>query len=76
MPTPTNLYNIKTTTPLQVISVPKNELLENMGIRIGTYISIKTRYKLGGPVLLSVEDSYAVAVGKDIAEQIFVKESA
>jgi Fe2+ transport system protein FeoA len=69
-----NLYEAKTNKPLQVISVPNINLLKNLGLRIGTKIAIKNRYAFGGPVLLRVEDTFAVAVGKDIATQISVKE--
>jgi len=71
---PINLYKAKKRSNLQVASVPRIPLLESMGIRIGTQLTLQNRYALGGPVLLRVEDSYSIALGKDIAQQIAVKE--
>ena len=69
-----NLYEARMNKPLNVISVPNVGLLQNLGIRVGTKIAVKNRYALGGPVLLRIEDAFTVAVGKDIAAQIAVKE--
>ncbi|MCL2616693.1 MAG: ferrous iron transport protein A [Defluviitaleaceae bacterium] len=69
-----NLYEAKTSGTFQVVSVPNIGLLQNLGLRVGTSILVQNRYALGGPVLLRVEDSFAVAIGKDIATQIAVKE--
>lgn len=71
---PTNLYEAQRKTPIQVSSIPKIGLLENIGIRVGTNMMVKNRYAFGGPVLLLVEGAYSVAIGKDIAQQIAVKE--
>jgi len=71
---PTNLYEAKKKTPIQVSSIPMIGLLENIGIRVGTNMMVKNRYAFGGPVLLLVEGAYSVAIGKDIAQQIAVRE--
>jgi len=71
-----NLYSAKKNARLQIISVPGIELLEGLGLRSGTTIVVKSRYGLGGPVLLRVADSFDVAIGKDIATQIAVKEAS
>jgi len=70
----TNLYDAKKNTVLSVVSVPNIGLLESLGVREGSHISMQNRYALGGPVLLRVEDAYSVALGKDIAKQITVRE--
>ncbi|MCL1863548.1 MAG: ferrous iron transport protein A [Defluviitaleaceae bacterium] len=70
-----NLYKAKKGRGLCVVSVPDIDLLQNLGLREGTNISVKNRYALGGPVLLRVEKSFSVAIGKDIATQISVKET-
>ncbi|MCL2198497.1 MAG: ferrous iron transport protein A [Defluviitaleaceae bacterium] len=70
-----NLYQAKKGQNLRVVSVPDIGLLQNLGLREGTYVSVKNRYALGGPVLLRVEKAFSVAVGKDIATQISVKET-
>ena len=69
-----NLYEAKKTCTFQVISVPSIGLLENLGLRRGTQITLQNRYALGGPVLLRVEGAYSIALGKDIASQITVQE--
>jgi len=71
----TNLYSANTKNNLLVTSVPNIGLLENMGVRSGTRITIQNRYSFGGPVLLRVENAYSVALGKDIAVQIGVTEA-
>ena len=70
----TNLYQAKKNNVFQVASVPNIKLLENLGLRKGTQVFVKGRYAFGGPVLLRVQNSFVVAVGKDIATQIAVKE--
>ena len=70
----TNLYEVKSKGILQVTSVPDISLLDNLGLRAGTQVMILNRYSLGGPVLLRVEGAYSVALGKDIAQQISVRE--
>jgi len=68
-----NLYEAKRNEVFHVVSIPNVGLLQNLGVREGTKIVVQSRYKLGGPVLVRVEDSFAVAVGKDIATQIAVR---
>ena len=70
----TTLYDAKKSGLFTVLSVPDIGLLENLGVREGARISLQNRYALGGPVLLRVEDAYSVALGKDIAKQITVRE--
>ena len=72
----TNLYEAKKDTTFQVASVPNIGLLKNLGLRVGTQVKMQSRYAFGGPVLLRVEDTFAVAIGKDIATQIAVREVA
>ena len=71
--TATNLYAAKKNELLQIVSVPKINLLENLGLRVGTQVEIQSRYAFGGPVLLKIESAFTVAVGKDIATQIMVR---
>ncbi|MCL2055527.1 MAG: ferrous iron transport protein A [Oscillospiraceae bacterium] len=67
-----NLYEAKKRGRLFVSSVPNVKLLENMGVRAGTQVTVQNRYAFGGPVLLRVEDAYSIALGKDLAKQISV----
>ena len=71
-----NLYEAAKKREFAVISVPDIGLLESLGIRAGSKITVQNRYALGGPVLLQVESAYSVALGKDIAKQIEVAELA
>lgn len=71
---PANLYEARRMGTFQVVSVPDIRLLENMGLRTGTKITVQNRYALGGPVLLRVEGAYSVALGKDVAKKIEIKE--
>jgi len=68
-----NLYEAKKLGTFQVVSIPGIGLLENLGLRSGTQITLQNRYGFGGPVLLRVEGAYSVALGKDIAKQITVR---
>jgi len=69
-----NLYEAKKNQVFQVVSTPDIGLLENLGLRNGTRVVVESRYALGGPVLLRVENAFAIAIGKDIAIQISVEE--
>lgn len=71
-----NLYEAKKDVAFQLTSLPNIGLLKNLGLRVGTQVTVKSRYALGGPVLLRVEDTFAVAIGKDIATQIAVRKAA
>ena len=71
-----NLYEAKKNCVFQLASIPDIALLENIGLRVGTQVAVQNRYALGGPVLLRVDGAYSVAVGKDIATQITVREFA
>ena len=70
----TSLYQVKKRGIFEVTAVPDIGLLESLGLRIGTQIAVQNRYALGGPVLLRVEGAYSIALGKDIAEQVAVRE--
>jgi len=71
-----NLYEARKNGTFQVASVPNIGLLESLGVRAGVQVTVQNRYALGGPVLLRVEDAYSVALGKEIATQIAVRELA
>ncbi|MCL2355720.1 MAG: ferrous iron transport protein A [Defluviitaleaceae bacterium] len=68
-----NLYAAGKSGAFRITSVPKISLLEGMGLRRGTNVTVQNRYIFGGPVLLRVEGAYSVAVGKDVAMQIGVE---
>lgn len=68
-----NLYEAKINGAYEVCAIPQVALLENLGLRVGTHVMVQSRYAMGGPVLLRVEDAFTVAIGKDIATQVAVK---
>jgi Fe2+ transport system protein FeoA len=71
------LYEAKKRSEVLIVSVPESktfELLNSLGVRVGTRVKIQNRYAFGGAVLLRVEDTYSVALGKDVAKQITVVE--
>lgn len=70
----TNLYSAKKGHLFKIVSVANIALLESLGVRLGAQVAVQNRYTFGGPVLLRIEDSYSVAIGKDIATQILVQE--
>ncbi|MCL2618963.1 MAG: ferrous iron transport protein A [Defluviitaleaceae bacterium] len=71
-----NLYEAAPDVVFSVVSVPNIGLLGSMGLRVGSRVVVQNRYALGGPVLMRVEDTYSLAIGKDIATQIAVREAA
>ena len=71
-----NLYETKNNATYLVTSVPNIGLLENLGVRAGTQITVQNRYSFGGPILLRIEDACSIALGKVIAKQITVEEAA
>lgn len=67
-----SLYEAKKNSNHQVVEAPDVCQLGNLGIRTGTKVMVQSRYAFGGPVLLRVDDTYTVAVGKDVAKDIQV----
>ena len=71
-----SLYEAKNNNTYRVTSTPNIGLLESLGVRTGTQITVQNRYSFGGPILLRIEDACSVALGKVIAKQITVEETA
>lgn len=71
-----SLYEAAKDILLTVISIPKENMLESIGIFPGAQIVKKNTYPLGGPVSLTLglKGSRNVAVGKRLAEEILVSE--
>ncbi len=68
-----NLYGAKKGKTYTVTSTPDYMLLSSIGILEGVKIRIESKYKLGGPVSVSLS-TRKIAIGKDIASKILVKE--
>ena len=67
------LYEVKDRNNYRVVSLPALQLLENIGLRVGTIVVVLNRYAFGGPLVLRVADAYTIALGKDLALQIVVE---
>ncbi|WP_338140909.1 FeoA family protein [Methanimicrococcus hongohii] len=69
-----NIYVAPNDTDYVVESVPDAALLACLGIYPQSVVRKSHCYKLGGPVILHIS-SRKVAVGKDLASQILVREA-
>ncbi len=67
------LYNLNNNSKCTVESAPSNGLLRSLGIRKGISLSIMTRQLAGGPIVVQI-GRRSIAIGRDVAEQIIVKE--
>lgn len=67
------LYEGKKNATFKLMELPNINLLESLGVRPGTVVTILNIYKFGGPVLLRIGGNYTVALGKDIAKKIKVE---
>lgn len=68
-----NIYQAKNNKYYVIESVPDAPLLLSLGIEPNMRVFKKYSYRLGGPVILNI-DMCQIAVGKDIAQKIMVKE--
>lgn len=55
--------------------IPNNQLLRSLGLREGLEININTKQLFGGPVVVSI-GKRSIAISKEIAEHILVREVA
>lgn len=68
------LYSAPVDSHYIVTEVPNIKILDSLGIFPGTVLHKKQRYKFGGPVLIDLS-TREIALGKDIAASIKVKEA-
>ncbi len=68
-----NLYQAEIGKNYTIFAIPDNHLLSCIGILEGATIKAEHRYGIGGPVSISLS-TRKIAIGKDIAEKIYVKE--
>lgn len=69
-----NIYEVKNNKPYIIQEIPDLKLLNSLGIRKNVQVFKKHSYRLGGPVVIKVDMS-EIALGKDIAEKIVVREA-
>lgn len=67
------LYKLKPRRQCVIERMPQVKLLNSMGVREGMPVSIMSIQPLGGPIVIRIGNRN-VAIAKDLAEQIFVKE--
>ncbi|NLJ99429.1 MAG: ferrous iron transport protein A [Tissierellia bacterium] len=59
----------------RVIGLPDLYLLKVLGIREGTLFEVQSRQPLGGPMVVKVGNR-SIAIAKDVAREIIVREVA
>lgn len=69
-----SLYTAPENRRYTVSDVPDVKILHSLGFFPGTAVYKKKRFKLGGPVLINLA-TREIALGKDIAKAIVVKEA-
>lgn len=70
----TSIYEVQNNKSYIIEEIPDVKLLQSLGIRKNAKVFKKLSYKLGGPVVLAVDMS-EIALGKDVAEKILVREA-
>ncbi|HCY06612.1 MAG TPA: ferrous iron transport protein A [Erysipelotrichaceae bacterium] len=70
-----NLYETKNGGVYNVVKIPEENTLESIGVFPGAYVKVESHYNFGGPVSISL-GSRNIAIGKNLAKQIFVKEAS
>jgi Fe2+ transport system protein FeoA len=68
-----SLYTVPDNRCYTVADVPDVKVLNSLGFYPGTVVHKKKRYGWGGPVLVSLA-TREIALGKDLASAILVKE--
>ncbi len=66
------LAKYESNMPCIIEQLPEGGLLNSMGLRKGSKVSIKSRQFFGGPLVVQY-GSRCLAIDKKIAEQILVK---
>jgi len=69
-----NLYDAEVGKEYIVTETPDIKLLNSIGIFKGAKIKKESKYRFGGPVSVSLS-TRKIAIGKNIAEKIIVKEA-
>lgn len=66
------LYSSNNDEWYTIVDIPDMAMLNPLGVFVGAKILKKHTYKMGGPVLISI-NSREVAIGKDLATKIQVE---
>lgn len=68
-----SIYDVKTGGRYIIEQLPDEAVLNSMGFRVGQNLVKKRAYRFGGPVVVEADTSL-IALGKDMAQKIIVKE--
>lgn len=69
-----SLYRAEVGKNYTISTIPNNQLLSSIGIFEGAKVRTENRYRIGGPVSVCLSSTRKIAIGKDIAEKIYVEE--
>lgn len=67
------LYQFKKNRRCMIEKLPSNHLLKSLGVREGITVSVMSRQPLGGPIVIQI-GKRSIAIARDVAEQIVVRE--
>ncbi|AOY75824.1 FeoA family protein [Clostridium formicaceticum] len=67
------LYHLQKNNRCMIEKLPVNHLLKSLGVREGMTVSVMSRQPMGGPIVIGI-GKRSIAIARDVAEQIFVKE--
>ncbi|MCC5910530.1 MAG: ferrous iron transport protein A [Clostridiaceae bacterium] len=68
-----SLYNSKINFKCIIEKLPQINLLKSIGVREGMTVCIKSKQPFGGPVVIEM-GKRSVAIARDVAQQILVRE--
>lgn len=66
------LYDLKKKHHCTIDKMPKNELLESLGLREGVRLSILTKQPFGGPIVVKLRNRN-IAIDKNVAMKIVTR---
>ncbi|WP_031516007.1 FeoA family protein [Desulfofalx alkaliphila] len=67
------LYALKKAHRCVIEKTPPFAILNSLGLREGITVTVKSKQPLGGPIVVELGNR-SIAVAKDVAEKIIVKE--
>lgn len=68
-----SLYKLEKTRSCIIDRMPAVALLNSLGIREGIAVSVVAKQPLGGPIVVEC-GTRSIAIARDVAEQILVRE--
>lgn len=68
-----SLYTLAKAHRCVIEKLPEITMLNSLGLREGISVTVKSKQPLGGPIVIQIGNR-CIAVAKDVAEKIVVKE--